>query len=273
MSGAAVRRLRAAVRLAVFLLVSLTFAALYTGTLPLARRRQLKVQQWWCGAVARVAGLRVRPSGEPASGDLPVVYLANHVSYLDIPAVGALLPAAFVAKSEVAGWPLFGHFARLTGTVFVPRRALRSADQVQLLRGRLARGESLILFPEGTHSDGADVLPFKSSLLASVTEETTGVAVRVQPVSVAYTRLVTGEPLTGERRGLYAWLDFDDMLPHLWRALGCVGAEVRVHFHPPLPPAAVSRKALARQAETAVRAGVVMLWAELPDGAKVEAET
>ena len=257
-----VRRARAALRLAAFLAVSLAFAALYVPSMALSRWRQLQVQQWWCGGVARVAGLRTTASGAPAGQKgRACVYLVNHVSYFDIPAFGRLVPATFVAKSEVAAWPLFGWFARLTGTVFIPRRAGHSAAQVALLQGRLSRGESLILFPEGTHSDGSDVLPFKSSLLQSVVAGTDDTQAIVQPVSVVYTRLASGEPLVGERRSLYAWIDFDDMFPHLWRALGRNGADVRVIFHPPLPPADCrDRKRLASAAEIAVRDGVLATW-------------
>ncbi len=259
------RQCRAASRLALFLAVSIAFAFLYMLTMPLSRARQLGVQRRWCGAVSWAAGLRTIATGVRASHEHPVIYLVNHVSYFDIPAFGRLVPATFVAKSEVASWPLFGWLARLTGTLFIPRRAGRSAAQVTLLRTRLARGESLILFPEGTNSDGTSVLPFKSSLLESVAIEAAGTAATaVQPVSLAYTRLATGEPLTGVRRDLYAWVGVDDMLPHLWRALGSPGALVRVHFHEPLPAEVLAdRKCLARTAEDRVRSGLEALWRDI----------
>lgn len=264
MIGAARRHLRAAARFATFLVVSFACAGAYLCTVPLPRRVQQRVQRLWCAGVAWSAGLDVRATGTPVRGPGPVLYLVNHVSYFDIPAFGALVDATFVAKSEVASWPLFGQFSRLTSTVFIPRRVQRSAEQVRLLQDRLAKGESLILFPEGTNSDGTDVLPFKSSLLHTASPEVTGVPVTVQPVSLAFTRLRTGEPLVGDRGDLYAWIGFDDMFPHLWRALGSPGAEVRVVFHPPLAAAASrDRKHIARAAETAVRDGVAALWREV----------
>jgi 1-acyl-sn-glycerol-3-phosphate acyltransferase len=201
------------------------------------------------------------------TGPGSVLYLANHVSYFDIPALGGLVDAAFVAKSEVATWPLFGWCARLTGTVFIPRKPGRSADQVKRLRARLTRGENLILFPEGTNSDGTGVLPFKSALLASAAPEATGLPVTIQPVSLVYTRTRDGAPLTGEAAGLFAWVGVDDMFPHLWRALAAPGAEVRIVFHPPLAMVAgADRKRLAQEAEARVRAGVARLWAETRGG-------
>ena len=263
MSLGVVGHLRAGWRFATFLLVSLTFAALFVVTIPLPRRLQLRVQRWWSAGVAWAAGLDVAPEGDKVTGPGSVLYLANHVSYFDIPALGSLLDAAFVAKTEVAAWPLFGWFARLTGTVFIPRKPGRSAAQVRVLRDRLGRGENLILFPEGTNSDGTGVLPFKSALLASAAPEATGLPVTIQPVSLAYTRTRDGAALTGARADLYAWIGADDMFPHLWRALAAPGATVRIVFHPPLDMAATAdRKRLARAAESAVRDGVVRVWAE-----------
>ncbi len=263
MSRAVGGQLKAAAKFAAFLAVSLAFALLYLFTLPLPRRVQQRVQRLWCAGVNLCAGLRVRVEGTPSDGPGPVLFLVNHVSYFDIPAFGSLVDATFVAKSEVASWPLFGQFSRLTGTVFIPRRVNRTSEQVSLLRERFLRDQRLILFPEGTNGDGRSVLPFKSSLLQSVTPEATGLQVTVQPVSLAFTRLRSGEPLTGERYDLFAWVDADDMFPHLWRALGSSGAEVRVVFHPPLDPALVQdRKVLARTAEAAVRSGVARLWTD-----------
>jgi 1-acyl-sn-glycerol-3-phosphate acyltransferase len=260
------RHARAAARFTTFLVVSLVFAIGYVLTMPLPRRAQQRVQRRWCAAVAWAAGLDVRVTGTPVASAGPTLFLVNHVSYFDIPAFGALVDATFVAKSEVASWPLFGQFSRLTSTVFIPRHPRRSAEQVRLLRARLDRGESLILFPEGTNSDGTAVLAFKSSLLEAAVATPGCPAVAVQPVSLAYTRLRTGAPLTGARADLFAWVGFDDMLPHLWRALGSAGAEVLIRFHPPLPASvAADRKSLGRAAEAAVRAGLSEIWTEVED--------
>lgn len=257
---------RALLRFGAFLLVSLAFAFFYLLTLPFPRRLQQRVQRRWCAAVNRCAGLSVRVEGTPVDTPGPILFLVNHVSYFDIPAFGSLVDATFVAKSEVASWPLFGQFSRLTGTVFIPRRVNRTSEQVAVLRERFLRDHRLILFPEGTNGDGRSVLPFKSSLLQAVTSEATGLPVTVQAVSLAFTRLTTGEPLTGPHYDLFAWVDADDMFPHLWRALGSAGAEVRVIFHPPLAAdLSQDRKLMARAAEAQVRAGLAKLWADVLD--------
>ena len=107
------------------------------------------------------------------SGEIPRsgLLVCNHLSYVDILVLGTLAPAVFVSKSEVAGWPVFGWFARISGTIFI-RRAIR-ADVSRIgaeIRDRLDRGFLVILFPEGTSSDGREVLPFRSSLLEPVSE-------------------------------------------------------------------------------------------------------
>jgi 1-acyl-sn-glycerol-3-phosphate acyltransferase len=132
-----------------------------------------------CRRVLRVFGVQSVVTGPiPARGLL----VANHLSYLDIVLLGALAPCVFVAKTEVKGWPVFGWFARLAGTIFVNRSRRRDAARAnELIRFALRGGALVVLFPEGTSSDGARVLPFKSSLLESVAGE------RV-PVSVAALR-------------------------------------------------------------------------------------
>ncbi|MEO1093083.1 MAG: lysophospholipid acyltransferase family protein [Pseudomonadota bacterium] len=261
MTGGVVGQARATARLAAFLVLTVVFASTYALSLLGSRALQRRVQRGWCAATCRAAGLTVVVDGDPVTGPEPVLLLANHVSYFDVPVIGSTVEATFVAKSEVAAWPLFGWLSRLTNTVFVPRDGREARRQLVMLGDRLRAGDSLILFPEGTNSDGSDVLPFKSSLLAVASPETIGRAVLVQPVSLAFLRLRTGEPLTGPRRDLYAWVGIDGMFPHLWRALSAPGAEARVVFHPPLSGSdAAGRKVLARRAEQTVREGVARMW-------------
>lgn len=201
----------------------------------------------------KLIGLRVITRGEMCEGH-PTLYVANHASYLDIPVLGSLVPGFFVAKTEVSGWPGIGALARLARTVFVERRAHRSAEQRDELQKRLDAGESLILFPEGTSNDGNRVLPFKTALF-SVAERNHG-RLLVQPVSVAYTRL-DGMPMGRLLRPCYAW--YGDMLlaPHLWHVLGLGRVQVEVEFHAPMTVAELgSRKALAARAHAAIVHGV-----------------
>lgn len=128
-------------------------------------------------------GLRVRVVGRPLRRD--VLFVSNHLSWLDILAVAGATGAAFVSKDEVARWPVIGWMARLNNTVFVARSDRRAVrDQADALRGALATGRAVALFPEGTTAGGHEVLPFRASLLASVMPPLPGLT--VQPIAIDY---------------------------------------------------------------------------------------
>ena len=128
--------------------------------------------------------------GRPST-ERPTLFVSNHTSYLDIEVLGALIIGSFVAKTEVAGWPLFGFLARLQETVFINRAVRQDARrQSETLSGRLAAGDSLILFPEGTSSDGNRVLPFKTALFAVAAQRIDDRPLVVQPVSITAVALV-----------------------------------------------------------------------------------
>jgi 1-acyl-sn-glycerol-3-phosphate acyltransferase len=199
------------------------------------------VRTWSRGSL-RICGLKVIRYGRPCQ-DRVALLVANHVSYLDIPVIAAHLPVIFIAKREVASWPLFGFLARLSRTIFIDRVPSQAARQCKLLRKRLRQGETLCLFPEGTSSAGADLLPFKSSLFEATEDGTASVP--VQPVGLAYTGFRDGTLFAGDERELYAWTGEATLLPHLWRMLQLPGAEIVLHFHPPVRPEDFSsRKAL-----------------------------
>jgi 1-acyl-sn-glycerol-3-phosphate acyltransferase len=203
----------------------------------------------------RILGLRVRRIGAPI-GNRPVLFAANHVSYTDITILGSLIPGSFVAKAEVARWPFFGWLAKLQRTVFVDRRVRSTAAQRDAMSQRLAAGEALILFPEGTSSDGNHVLPFKSALFAAVEGWADDAPVAVQPVSIAYTRL-DGIPIGRRYRPFFAWYGAAAMAPHMWRLAGLGTVEIAVEFHPPtFLSACGSRKALAQYCRERIAGGV-----------------
>jgi len=132
----------------------------------------------------RILGFRIAAKGAPSERG-PTLFVVNHVSYTDITILGALIKGSFVAKSEVARWPLFGVLAKLQRTVFIERRVHRAAAQRSAIASRLASGDGLILFPEGTSGDGNRVLPFKSALFSTAVGEVGGAPVAVQPISLA----------------------------------------------------------------------------------------
>lgn len=200
---------------------------------------------------ARIIGLHIRREGEFAA-DGTVLFVCNHVSYFDIIALGSILPASFVAKSDVAAWPIFGLLARFCRTLFIERRSTGAREQIEIIRSRLRQANSLIVFPEGTSSDGARVLPFKSTLFAAVEKD----AITVQPVSIRYTRL-NGIPIGRAFRPFYAWFGDMDLAPHLWSALSLGSIEVVIRFHAPVRAADFSdRKGLAKYCHAEIAGGI-----------------
>lgn len=195
-----------------------------------------------CRAALRLCGLRVERRGVPAIRRGAVV--ANHSSWLDVFALNADVPVTFVAKSEVAGWPGIGLLARATGTVFVRREARAEARaQVDALRARLREGAALVLFPEGTTSDGRRVLPFRPALLAALSQ---GDA--VQPVTLAW------HAPPGRDARFYGWWGAASLGPHALAVLAARGGRLTITRHAPV--AAGDRKALAAEAEARVRAAL-----------------
>ncbi|HIJ39352.1 MAG TPA: 1-acyl-sn-glycerol-3-phosphate acyltransferase [Rhodospirillaceae bacterium] len=246
--------LAASLRLLAFLLATLTLIPIYALMLGLGLKGMCRTMAsvYW-RAVILAVGLRVEVKGTP-SAVRPTLFVANHISYFDIVVLGSLLSAYFVAKKEVSQWPGFGLMAKLGRTVFVDRRPRKSLGQRDEMAARLGRmGESLVLFPEGTSSDGLRVLPFKSALL-SVAESGD---LPVQPISLSYSRL-DGMPMGRGLRPFFAWYGGMELVPHLWMALGLGRATIEVHFHPPVRLADFgSRKALAEYCHDVIDAGVV----------------
>lgn len=206
-------------------------------------------------------GIRVTTIGAP-SEDGPTLLVANHASYIDIPIIGSYGKMSFIAKSEVEDWPVMGFLCKLQRTVFVERgRRSRTLHHRNLIQERLLAGDRLILFPEGTSSDGNRVLAFKSALMSVADVEVTmpdGTVAKpaIQPMSVAYTRL-HGMPLGRERRTFFAWYGDMDMLPHLLDLVAIGPLDVTVEFHAPVKADGFSsRKALTHHCERVVAAGV-----------------
>ena len=203
--------------------------------------------------VARLFGLRLHVHGTPRRGG-GTIYVANHATYLDVFVLGSVLDASFVAKAEVAGWPVLGKLARLQDTLFFERDPRRSREQIETLREVLRGGRDLIFFPEGTSTDGVRVQPFRSTLLAAAAGAD-GIA--VQPVSIAYTHY-DGAPMAPADRDFYAWYLPMTFLPHFLYGMGLKRADVDVRFGAPVEGSeAPDRKALASRLEAAVRTGLV----------------
>lgn len=216
---------------------------------------------WWWLPFAyhklccRIMGLKVRVVGTPAR-TRPALFVSNHVSYLDIPVLGSVVPVAFVAKTEVAQWPGYGLLAKLQRTVFVDRRRNTTLEQRDSIRSRLASGDALVLFPEGTSNDGNRILPFRSALLSVAEAAPADRPLAIQPVSIAYTS-VNGVPLGWGLRPLVAWYGGMELGGHLWRFTRLGRVEVVVQFHDEARVGDFpSRKELTRYCSDAIATGV-----------------
>lgn len=229
--------------------------------LMLPGRPKVAFAQTYWAVFTRLMGIRVQVVGERAStgADRPVLFVSNHSSWVDIPIIGGVLDACFVAKGEVAGWPLIGTIARLGRTVFVSRQRTTTGRERDVMREVLERRDNLILFPEGTSSDGCRVLPFRSSFLSVAEPRTWADPARmplIQPVSIVYDRL-GGLPLGRAGRPVFAWYGDMDIGSHFWRLGQHVGLRVTVVLHAPIDPADYpNRKALTQA-----------LWRTVADGA------
>jgi 1-acyl-sn-glycerol-3-phosphate acyltransferase len=246
--------LRASTILALFMLLTLPImpiqALLIASRLPLKRYLPF----WYHNAVCKLLGVRVHLSGAPIAPG-PVLLVSNHISWLDIPVLGSIAPLSFVAKNEVATWPFISMLAKLQRTVFIDRtrRSSVAETRAQILE-RLTAKERVILFAEGTSSDGNQVLPFKSSLFAAIeASEHNGKGHLLQTVAIVYTR-VHGLPMNRQQRPAVAWYGDMDMLSHAWGLLKLGPLDVQVRLGEPVAMSAVGdRKKLAVHAYERVR--------------------
>ncbi len=212
---------------------------------------------YWAG-FSFLIGLNVRVIGAPVipGRDRRVIYAANHSSWLDIPVLGGRLEACFVSKAAIATWPGINLVARLGRTVFVTRTRGATGRERDDMRARLVAGDNLVLFPEGTSSDGGRVLPFRSAFF-SIAEGADPPL--IQPVSVVYDRL-GGLPTRRSTRAVYAWYGDMDLASHFWRLAQRRGLRVTMLMHTPIDPKDhPNRKVLAQLAWEAVAVGAAAL--------------
>lgn len=207
--------------------------------------------------------VRVSESGTPPGPGEPALVLANHVSWLDIVVLGSLRPLSFVAKSEIAGWPVIGGLARLQRTVFIDRARRGDTAQVNAaVASRLADGDLIVLFAEGTTSDGTRLLPFRSSLVGAARAAIEGDParrrdrIRLQPLAITYPRR-NGLPLVRSERPEIAWYGDMELAPHLALFLARGPIDVDVVWGAPISfEAGTDRKRATALAEASVRAAM-----------------
>lgn len=237
-------------------LVPAQIVAIRTGH-PLRRR----LPYYWHRIASGLIGLKVNVHGKPARHDgIGVLIAANHASWLDIVALGAAAPVSFIAKHEVAGWAGVSVLAKLQQTLFIERaRRGMAGEQAKKIRARLSDGDVMVLFAEGTTSDGNFLLPFKSALFGAVgvragNEENSGRdPVHVQPVAIVYTHIY-GIPMGRFDRPVAAWPGDVELGPHVAGVFRAGAIDVSVLFCEPIVATDMpNRKALATACESAIR--------------------
>jgi 1-acyl-sn-glycerol-3-phosphate acyltransferase len=244
-------------RLIYFVCVFFTMTPAFIATLWVLDKLQLPGQRAislrYYRVLCAVLRVRIHVVGM-ALRDRPTLILSNHVSWLDIPVISAISPIAFVAKSEIASWPIVGIAAKLLRTVFVDRtRRLQTNEANTEIAQRLTEGDPVVLFAEGTSSDGNRVLEFRSALIGAVTQLDPAHQVMLQPLSIGYTH-INGLPMGRQHRPLVAWYGDIDFVPHFKEFLRRGAVDVVVTFGQPVPYNSVAdRKTAARSLENAVR--------------------
>jgi lyso-ornithine lipid O-acyltransferase len=211
----------------------------------------------WHLIMVKLLGFKIEITGELAR-HRPLLIVANHSSWADIVVLSSLAEVSFIAKAEVRDMPLFGWFAVLQRSIFVDRtRRSNSREQADTIAERLLKGDAMVLFAEGTTSDGNRILPFKSTLFGAAQlalAEANVHKVLVQPVSIAYTK-VHGLPIGRYMRPTVAWPGTQGMLQSLSRYVREGALDIEVRFGAPVEFTLTSnRKAVAAQMEGQVRA-------------------
>ncbi len=224
---------------------------------PMRRRIPTLYHRLVCG----ILGVRITMMGRRTE-ERPLLIVANHTSWLDISVITAVVPVVFVAKREVAAWPVFGLLARLQRSVFVDRaRRHKTQDVNSEIARRLADGDPVVLFGEGTSSDGNRVLAFRTALIGSARDAIAEAGhvkrIWIQPLSVVYTAML-GLPLGRQSRCRVAWYGATSLLPHLRQLVARGAIDVIVSWGDPVAYDEFSdRKTVARRLEDDVRAMTV----------------
>ncbi|MGA8690715.1 MAG: lysophospholipid acyltransferase family protein [Methyloceanibacter sp.] len=240
-----------------FPLMPLQLLLLWTGS-----RHARTFPHWYHRQVCKLVGIRLHIDGSVAR-ERGVLLISNHVSWLDIMVLSAVAPVSFVAKQEVASWPFVSWLAKLQRSVFVDRtRRTEVTDKANEILERLEAGDHIVLFAEGTSSDGNGVVPFKTPLFAAAKPtqaRAAGGDICAQTLALTYTKL-HGIALCRRGRPVVAWYGDMNLASHAWRLLGLGPLDAFIRIGPPVPlDDFADRKALARYAEAKVRKDVAEL--------------
>ncbi|QEI09520.1 1-acyl-sn-glycerol-3-phosphate acyltransferase [Pigmentiphaga aceris] len=223
--------------------------------------RRARLVSWWSRGLLRLSGVRVNVRGKPLTGK-GGLWIANHVSWVDIFLLNGVQSTSFIAKQEIRNWPVLGLLVASVGTLFIERGNRRAVPRIsELMRERFERGQRIGLFPEGTTSDGLDVLHFHGGLFEAALRS--GAA--IQPVALCYRH-------HGKRSDFAAYVGDQSLAQNVWKLWGGGGVSVDVVFLPELAGTDepdVQRQVVARRAYEAIRREVIKEVAEPATEARV----
>ena len=253
--------MRLIVVVALFVLATLPLMPLQWLSITLKSRLCRAIPVLYHRFLLALLGIRVRRTGAP-TGQRPLRIVANHCSWLDISIITAQAPVVFVAKSEIARWPFFGLLAKLQRTVFVERDRRHKTGEVNAqIAQRLAEGDPVLLFGEGTAGDGNRVLPFRTALIGAARDAIASAEhvreIFIQPLSIAYVSQ-QGIPLGRHLRPRAAWYGKMKLVDHIGRIVRVGAIDVSVTWGEPIAyDAETDRKALARKLESTIRQATI----------------
>ena len=191
----------------------------------------------------RIFGIKIKTFGK-ISINSPILLISNHASYLDIIILGSLFKTSFIAKKEISKWPLLGILAKLQNTIFIDRRVSSLKNQENQIIKHLNEKKNLVIFPEGTSSDGNRVLPFKSSLF-NIFEKNLNSKILVQTITIVYKK-INGIPMNRIERKNITWHSNMDLIPNIFNVLKKLSIEVEIIFNDEfLPSKEYDRKKIA----------------------------
>ena len=214
-----------------FIFVFLTIFLIFLKTLLqfVSKRISQKIVQIFHKLLLWLINVNVEVEGKSNPGNVPTLYVSNHLSYLDIPVLGSKLNGRFIAKNEISNWPIMGYLSKIGNTIFINRNLSFLKRNKSIIYDFISKGNSIILFPEGTTSDGIRVLRFKSSLLTSLEQKN----ILIQPIVINY-ESINGMPLNRWLKPIIAWYGDMDLKPHLINVLKLFSIKAKITFLPPL---------------------------------------
>lgn len=258
-----ISNLRAAIKVATIFAVLLILLPPYILTFPLGTSFRRAFSYPFFKICLFCNGITVTIKGKKPSKEANF-YISNHVSYLDIPLLATIVDGIFVAKADVSKWPIIGMLAKLGRTQFVSRKAIDTLKERNEISKRLKSGEKIFLFPEGSSSNGQELLDFKPGLLSTALLPSTNNQMVIQPLSIIY-----GPGQDQDHRDQYAWYGDMDLTPHVWNLLKAKNKqEVVIIFHPQTWPSSFQdRKILAQWAHSQIKSGLEAELNNYPEAA------